>query len=395
MTRRLIGQLHLWVGLLLCVPLLVLGLSGSLLVYDDWSRLLDPHRAAAVGQAKPIGDIIATARAVAPEGYAPAFYRAPEEPGDFASVRLVARPPSQRQGQGQPASPAPGGGAPRRVEVDPVSLQVWDNLPSNAALGFVHMLHANFFLSDRRLVGWFGVAMVVLGISGLVNWWPPRRRWREGFVVRRNAGGAALYRQLHGAAGIWAYVAFIIVSLSGVYLAFPQTMRDAVSLVAPARDLRAAAAAVKVERVAGATAMPVDEAVALARQSAPEARVDFVGLPNRPDQPYRITLLRPGQERGRPPVAVFVDPWRRQIAQVFDPREYSSGETILAWQHLLHSGEGAGPIWKLLVFVVGFLPLLFAITGVWMWWLKRAQRLAAAARNRAATMSPTAGRAAE
>ena len=281
------------------------------------------------------------------------------------------------------------------MEVDPVSLQVWDNLPSSGVLGFVHTLHANFFLSDRRFVGWLGVAMVVLGISGLVNWWPPRRRWREGFVVRRKARGIVLYRQLHGAAGIWAYVVFIVVSLSGVYLAFPQTLRDAVNIVTPTRDLRALAAAMKVEYVAGATAMPVDDAVALAAQSVPEARVDFVGLPSRPDQPYRITLLRAGQNRGEPAVTVFVDPWTRQIVKTFDPRNYSAGETALAWQHALHAGEGAGPLWKLLVFVIGFLPLLFSITGVWMWWLKRAQRVAAAAGSTAVTSSPTAGRAAE
>jgi len=393
MTRRLVQQLHLWVGLLLCLPLVVLGLSGGLLVYAGWTRIVDPPRTAVLGQAKPIGDIIAAARAAAPEGYAPAFYRAPEEPGDFASVRLTARP--QRQGQGQPAASTQGGGVPLRMEVDPVSLQVWDNLPSSGVLGFVHTLHANFFLSDRRFVGWLGVAMVVLGISGLVNWWPPRRRWREGFVVRRKARGIVLYRQLHGAAGIWAYVVFIVVSLSGVYLAFPQTLRDAVNIVTPTRDLRALAAAMKVEYVAGATAMPVDDAVALAAQSVPEARVDFVGLPSRPDQPYRITLLRAGQDRGEPAVTVFVDPWTRQIVKTFDPRNYSAGETALAWQHALHAGEGAGPLWKLLVFVIGFLPLLFSITGVWMWRLKRAQRVAAAAGSTAVTSSPTAGRAAE
>jgi uncharacterized iron-regulated membrane protein len=393
MTRRLVQQLHLWVGLLLCLPLVILGLSGSLLVYEDWTRLLDPHRTAAVGEGKPIGDIVAAARVAAPQGYAPAFYRAPEEPGDFASVRLTAWP--QRQGQGQPAASSQGGGVPLRIEIDPVSLQVWDSLLSSRVISFVHTLHANFFLSDRRFVGWLGVAMVVLGLSGLINWWPPRRRWREGFVVRRKARGVLLYRQLHGAAGIWAYVVFIVVSLSGVYLAFPQTMRDAVNIVAPARDLRAAAASVKVERGAGATAMSVDEAAALARQSVPEGQVDFVGLPSRPDQPYRITLLRPGQDQGQPVMTVFVDPWARQIVKTFDPREYSAGETVIAWQHTLHSGDGAGPLWKLLVFAVGFLPLLFSITGVWMWWLKRARRLAAAARNTAVTSSPTAGRAAE
>ncbi len=313
MTRQLVQKLHLWVGLLLCLPLVALGLSGSLLVYDDWSGVLDPHRAAAVGQTKPIGDIVAAAGTAAPEGYAPAFYRAPEGPGDFASIRLAARP--QRQGQGQLAAPSPGGGGvPRRVEVDPVSLQVWDDLPSSRFIGFVHTLHANFFLSDRRLVGGLGVAMAVLGISGLVNWWPPRRRWREAFVVRRGARGMVLYRQLHGAAGIWAYVVFIVVSLSGVYLAFPQTVRDAVNLLAPVRDLRAAAASVKVERVAGAAAMPVDEAVAL----APAKRARGRGwISARPAEPAGSALSHHA-------AASWTGPWRARgdgLCRSLDPAD--------------------------------------------------------------------------
>jgi hypothetical protein len=47
---------------------------------------------------------------------------------------------------------------------------------------------------------------------------------------------------------------------------------------------------------------------------------------------------------------------------------------VVIWQRLLHSGIGLGAVYKFLVFVSGFLPLLFAITGLRMWWLKRMQR---------------------
>jgi uncharacterized iron-regulated membrane protein len=36
----------------------------------------------------------------------------------------------------------------------------------------------------------------------------------------------------------------------------------------------------------------------------------------------------------------------------------------------MHSGQGLGPIWKVLVFLTGLLPALFAVTGILMW-LKR------------------------
>jgi uncharacterized iron-regulated membrane protein len=61
------------------------------------------------------------------------------------------------------------------------------------------------------------------------------------------------------------------------------------------------------------------------------------------------------------------------MAGVFDPLDFSAGEAMLAAQHALHSGRGFGLLWKLLVFVSGLLPTLFAATGIAMW-LKRRHR---------------------
>jgi uncharacterized iron-regulated membrane protein len=46
------------------------------------------------------------------------------------------------------------------------------------------------------------------------------------------------------------------------------------------------------------------------------------------------------------------------------------------WLRVMHYGQGLGEVWRALAFFSGFLPLLFAITGVSMWWLKRTQRRA-------------------
>src|SRR5262249_38841169 len=97
----------------------------------------------------------------------------------------------------------------------------------------------------------------------------------------------------------------------------------------------------------------------------------FAFLPTRADQPFRIGLLRADQQRGAPAVTIFVDPWTRRVIEMLDPREYSIGEKILAWQYALHAGQALGWLWKLLVFLCGLLPLLFAVSGVTMWRLKR------------------------
>jgi uncharacterized iron-regulated membrane protein len=63
-----------------------------------------------------------------------------------------------------------------------------------------------------------------------------------------------------------------------------------------------------------------------------------------------------------------------EVLDVIDPRNYSLGKRILLWLRVLHYGQGLGMLWTVLVFVSGFLPLLFAITGFSMWWLKRSRR---------------------
>jgi uncharacterized iron-regulated membrane protein len=144
--------------------------------------------------------------------------------------------------------------------------------------------------------------------------------------------------------------------------------------VLPARDLRGAASAMRVEPVQGIEPVGIDAAVALAREQVPGTALRLVFLPARPDQLIRLALRREGEDRHGPAVTVLVDPWARRVATVFDPRVFSPGETILAWQHALHAGEGFGPVWKILVFLSGLLPLLFTVTGILMWLLRRRHR---------------------
>jgi uncharacterized iron-regulated membrane protein len=64
------------------------------------------------------------------------------------------------------------------------------------------------------------------------------------------------------------------------------------------------------------------------------------------------------------------------VVEILDPRQFTIAERLLAWQHALHAGQALGWVWKLLVFLCGLLPLLFVVSGVAMWWLRRFRRTA-------------------
>jgi uncharacterized iron-regulated membrane protein len=167
MICRIVGQIHLWAGLVLCIPFVVLGLTGSILVFeDDLNRVFGPAAGhlAAGGAARPASDIIAAARAVAPAGFVPIAYAAPASAGELASVRLT---PPGRSGPGTDVV---------RIRVDPVSLKTIAE-SQNSLLRQIFYLHSTLLMKNRegrQLVGWLGVVMLVMGVSGLVNWWPRR-----------------------------------------------------------------------------------------------------------------------------------------------------------------------------------------------------------------------------
>jgi uncharacterized iron-regulated membrane protein len=330
---------------------------------DELRTVFAPAAASAVsGDSHLPGEIVGVARAVAPPGFVPVSYMAPAAPGQRALVRFSG---VDRNATGEPVV----------IAVDPATLATTVNPPPDL-LRRIFLLHANLMLrgrDGRQIVGWFGVAMLAMGVSGLVNWWPRLGGWRAAFRVSRRARGFRLWRALHSMAGIWGLLVFVTISCGGVYLAFPETVHGVVAAVLPARDLRAAVAAVKVQPVKGAEPLGLDDAVVLAAGRVADARLAFVFLPTRPDQPYRIALRRPGEDRRQTAVTVLVDPWARQVIETFDPREFSAGESLLAAQHPLHAGQGFGPVWKFLAFLAGLLPTLFAATGIAMWLKRRRQ----------------------
>jgi len=146
---------------------------------------------------------------------------------------------------------------------------------------WLHQLHGSLKLGrdfGRPVVGWLGVGMVLLGLTGLVLWWPKRGQWKHAFLVRRTATGLRFHRDLHAAAGIWRFVAFMAVSFSG-------EMRAMVSASTPAP-----APAPTIEPVPGAETLGLDHVFAIAEKTMLGATVRSVTAPSKPYQPLTAAI---------------------------------------------------------------------------------------------------------
>jgi uncharacterized iron-regulated membrane protein len=365
-ARRVLRQCHLWVSLLLSLPLIVLGVTGSVLVFgNELRQLMNPPPGLRLESGRPhaVAEVIDAAQAAADQGYAPFLYQPPAAPDQPAAVGLM--------------TPGRAVGRPRVIEalVDPVSLRVVIN-PHVGLPGLMRVLvdlHGNLLLgrAGRAYVGWLGVALLGLGASGLILWWPRRGRWRAAFLIKRGARGLRLHRDIHGATGIWTLLVFMAVTASGVYLVFPETVGGGIRELLPSHELDARPPAV---RAGDTRRIDADQAIAVGLAASPGARLLGIWLPLRPDQPYRVSMAHPDDDTGAPDMVAMVDPWSGELLRLTDPARFAPAQKVIAWQQKIHFGRGLGWVWRILVCLSGLLPAIFAYTGVAMWLIRRRAR---------------------
>ena len=379
--RHTLFTVHMWLGLVLGVLLAALGLSGSLIVYDQEIAdfLNPPPVAATAGMPLPLTMIQGTARHVAEDkgldgGQMQILL--PEKPRGPVVVRIGgispmgAMPGANREGREggggerrqRRAEGAGGGGRGLQIFIDPVSGEVLGTRKSVLPpfLTFAHQLHGNFLMSrdtGRPIVGWLGVAMCILGLTGLVLWWPRRGQWKYAFKVRAAARGLRFHRELHGATGIWIFFVFMAVSFSGVVIAWPQTM----GMNPPGSNPRQ----MPMVEVQDTKRLGATEAVIAAQSAVHDLVPRTITIPARPDQPITVGYLSNGAVNA----SVLVDPYTGKVLAVRD-----GSERFQTWMRPVHQGSLNG-VWRLLVFLSGLVPLLFVVTGITMWAKKRKRRI--------------------
>jgi len=379
--KKLLATVHLWLGVTFSIPFVLLGLSGSFQMIHHLPERFDPASA----PQRPINQIIGVARIIAPVGARLVGYDAPGTPGANAVVRFAAPP-----GGDTPGRLGPGGAGQIRIRVNPANLSSErTQAPAGLDQGMsfdrlMHDLHGRLLLPSgfhgRQAVGWLGVFMTFLGISGMVMWWPRRQQLKQAFTFSFSKSSLKTNRDLHGAVGIWGWAVFVIVCVSGVYLCFPSAINSMIDAGAPIREQRQPRA-ITVIPIEGQAPLSADEAVDLALDVVPGGIVRTITFPAQPDQPYRIQFSRAGDYNGVPQAVVILDQWKQSVIDLRDPQSNTSTkDKWLAWQRQFHAGNGLGWWWWTLVFISGFLPLLFVTTGVSMWLLKRRNRARVRAR---------------
>lgn len=374
--RRALFQVHLWTGVALAAYAVVIGLTGSALVFETeinhdlhpalYHLTPGPHRVsldATIGQIK-------TAH---PEWIAFALRNFEDPTG---ATDLLLRPAS---GESTPNY--------RVVSFNPYNGEILlDRLRFTGALGFLSNLHIYLLSGETGLLisGWMAVGLFLLCVTGLVLWWPGVQRWTVALLLKRRSSWLRVNWDLHTVIGFWTSVAFIAVIVTGIDFAFPGPTGKIIELLTGAgyRDTGVSLDAISLKPTrSDAPIITTDQAVAASKRALPQdAPAGYMSLPASPASPFRVTGYYKGAAPYSQLVRILLDQHSGALLASSSTRDQDRGSRMEQYFVAVHfglfGGDGVpGLLVKIAWVLLGLVPALLAFTGLTMYWTRKLRPL--------------------
>ena len=335
--RRLLFQLHLWLGLLTGLYVAIICLTGAALVFRiDMQRALYPHlfNPSADG---PLADPAAVMESVS-----------------------RAYPHHRLSGVDAPTTVRPtylayvtSDAEFRTVLIDPVTTAVLGELPEHPAIRTLQQLHYNLLggRTGRTINGIGAIGILILCASGLVIWWPGARASRG-------------RRTLHRAVGIWSVAFILMFAITALSFVFPAGFRSVVSGLSPVTAMRSPQSGAP----SGTPTPSWPQMLDHARPFAPGQPVARVVLPFGERGAFLVMFAdRSPTPAGSELTAVHLDQYTGERL-VTSANARSWGDALMARTTPWHVGGVGGQAGRVIWFLFGLAPAVLFVTGLMIWW---------------------------
>jgi uncharacterized iron-regulated membrane protein len=353
-VRRFNFQLHLWAGIVLAIYFIVIGVTGSILVFRGELETLSGtkpwHRIQAKEPFANVTTVIGNLHAAYPRSHIVSV-RAPED-GDPTFVAVLQ---ARRQ---------------IRVACDPASGAVLGELPEGAAwINFVLELHERLLIrpNGRAVNGIGGAFLLLLSITGLVVWWPGIRNWKRALIVDLRRGWRRINFDLHSAAGFWTLFIASFWAISGIYFAWPSQGVRLINRFSPV--INAKPPVIIVSPQPSFSDLNLDSLAERARIADPGTTWKAIAFPYSRRAPLEMTMWRGGGVGREYEDIVYFDPYTGEYLTTWKYGVNKSVGDWLVWSEVpLHFGTSWGITIKIIWAAAGLVIPLLTVTGILMNW---------------------------
>ena len=353
-ARQLNLQVHLWAGIILAIYVVIIGITGSVLVFgrelDDilnpapWPKIAGNTRLANVSR------VIDSLKASYPHVHAISLVAPTEsEPAFIAELQLKGR---------------------TTVAFDPVrAFPLGEVRRRESPLAWVYELHENLFAGrNGRVANGIGAgSLLLLSLTGLVNWWPGLKSWPRALRIDFRRRWRRVNFDCHSAFGFWSFSFLIVWSLSGIYFAWPEQCLSLVNRISPVVNARPPA--IRVDPQDDVANLDFQSMLRKSYSVAPGATWKGIIFPSSRRSPFQILMSRSAGIGRDYEETLFFNPYTGEYISTwqYDVKR-SLGDWIIWLQAPLHFGTQWGMAVKCVWAFAGLSLPVLAVTGLLMYW---------------------------
>ncbi len=351
---------HRWLALIVSAFIFVVALTGSALVFEG---AIDRGLHPALWRVSPSGPRISLDTLL-------------------ARSRVVATKPIT----GITMSPADD----RAYVVQSGALQIFVDPYTGAVLGQrtidewnrtlprrLHVLHVSLMASKvgGEIVGIATLAALLLVVTGIIIWWRDKL-WR----VRWSASWKRIVFDLHHSLGVFAALVLLVITTSGLFIHYESLN----SLMARLDSSPRPEVPSQPRASPGSGQISVDSLYRTSLAALPDARVIFLTLPPKPDQPFVVAMRFPEDHTPGGRSRVWVDRYSGTVLLATSTRRAELGTRLGNSIRSIHTGDLFGKPTEAIWLAAAIMLALQGVTGCMMWWNGRAARAALAEAKRGA-----------
>lgn len=355
--KKLNAWLHLWLGLASGIVIVILGITGCILVFEqEIKNISSPWLFAE----KPAGRVILSPS----ELYLSVKKALPDK--EVHSVWY----------HGENKSAAVTINSDSVVYVNPYTAKVTAMVHHEDFFEFIDEGHRRLWLPDKigkQVIGWSTLIFFVLLISGLVLWWP--KKWNrtgkdQSFKIKWKAKFKRVNYDLHNVLGFYSLLLALVMCISGLMMSFSWFNKSVYWLAGgnrvphkPDHEVFNAAPSTMLAH-ADLVWIKVQKEFALYNKDQ-----IIISFPDEPTEPiYACTDMINGHWRD-----LYFNPTTLQLTKSAGKRlsDLAFPDQLRKLNYALHVGAFAGLTSKIFFFIASLICASLPITGFYIWWGKK------------------------
>lgn len=355
--KRWFGKWHLYIGIIAGAIVAFVGLTGSILVFqDEIDRALNPDlfEVTAKAQKMPVEEIVPLIK----KNY----------PGlniDYLMLNNFKNPNEAYSVLDLKSN--------EETFINPYTGKIGGKrIHTSSFIHIVTELHRTLLIpvAGRYICGIASLCLLILTISGLRLWIP--KKWKQlksVLTVRFNGSFKRQNYDWHNSLGFYSSPVVAILSLTGFSITFS-------TLVIPLLFLLSGKSPQGVAQLLGAKSawhaqavpLPLTRIVAAVKEKMPDGYIGGIAFPANKTGTYRLDILSGNLPKQGKREMLVIDQYTGKVLLNSRKDFPNVGSAYLSWLTPIHYGSFGGRPTQFIALIAGLMPLALFITGFIIWW---------------------------